>query len=95
MDDPKNKALHWLNKKWQGDKECPVCRHNQWTIGDAVELRPYQGGSVVIGGAVVPLIPVVCTNCGNTLLISAVVADALPDVAAPTQANEPETDVDE
>lgn len=87
------RAQQWIEEKWtNADKRCPVCQHNGWTIGEAVEVRPYQGGNLIIGGGVVPLIPVVCTNCGNTLLFSAVVANAVPDTPTPAEADKDEAD---
>lgn len=45
---------------------CPMCGKNQWEIGgDLVTATPVQvGGGVVIGGPVVPMVQLICTNCG-------------------------------
>ncbi len=76
------RAMEWLNERWQGQKTCPVCRNNKWQLGGLVELRPYTGGSLVIGGGVFPVLQVICENCGNTLLFNALVAGLLPPGAS-------------
>lgn len=39
------------------------------------ELREFHGGSMVIGGsALIPIVPVTCDNCGNTVLINGIMA---------------------
>lgn len=70
--------MAWLNDRWQGQKTCPVCSNNKWQLGGLVELRPYTGGGLVIGGGVFPTLQVICENCGNTLLFNALVAGLLP-----------------
>lgn len=70
------KAADWLNAQWNGPKICPICGKNNWTISpELVELRRFEGGSLVVGGgSVFPLLSVTCTICGNTLLFNAIVA---------------------
>ena len=71
----KDKAIAWLSKHWQGNKICPICAQNRWTVSDElVEIRPFKGGSLVLGGAIMPLMVVTCSNCGHTLLFNAVLA---------------------
>ena len=70
----KDTAIAWLNKHWHGNRLCPVCGHNSWTVSDElVEIRPFKGGAMVLGGALFPLMVVTCTTCGHTLLFNAVV----------------------
>jgi hypothetical protein len=43
IDDPgridREAAAAWLKARWRGDPECPVCRGNNWAIGErAVEV---------------------------------------------------------
>ena len=39
------------------------------------EIREFQGGNFIIGGTpIVPVLPVTCGNCGNTVLVNAIVA---------------------
>jgi len=68
-------AADWLNKQWKGDKLCPICKNNDWAISEnLIELRPFQGGTIVLGGGVFPLLSVTCKVCGHTLLFNAIVA---------------------
>ncbi|WP_412984686.1 hypothetical protein [Pontimicrobium sp. IMCC45349] len=73
-----DKLLKHLNEKW-GNRACPMCNSNSWTVNDTVyELRQFQGGNIVIGGGpIYPIIPVNCNNCGNTVLVNALVSQAI------------------
>lgn len=66
-------ARKWLNEKWEGNKLCPVSGHNDWTLAnELVEVRPFSGGGFVVGGNVYPHVMLTCSECGYTLLFSAV-----------------------
>jgi hypothetical protein len=69
------KLIKYLSDKWQG-KPCPMCGHAGWSVQDYVfELSVFQrGGLVVGGGPLVPVVPVFCDNCGNTVLVNAISA---------------------
>jgi len=69
------KILDHLKAKWK-DVNCPMCNHNQWSASEEVfEIRKYYGGNVVLGqGPILPIIPVTCNNCGNTVLVNAIKA---------------------
>ena len=53
-----------------------MCDHQAWVIGKNVfELREFHEKGFLIGpGPIVPIIPVTCSNCGNTVLINAFIA---------------------
>lgn len=74
----KKKFLTWLQSQWVGPKNCPICQKNQWAIGDAVgEIREYNKEGFILGGpnsSSYPNICVVCTTCGYTMLINAIVS---------------------
>jgi ribosomal protein S27AE len=69
------KLVNHLNEKWKG-RTCPMCGGGPWNASDmAFELREFNEGNLVVGGVpITPVIPVTCSNCGNTILINAVVA---------------------
>ncbi len=69
------KLLEHLQAKWQ-TTPCPMCKARQWNIQErSFELREFHGGNMVLGGGpIIPVVPVVCTNCGNTILINSLVA---------------------
>lgn len=68
-----SKLIEHLKAKWQ-NRPCPMCGQGNWTVQDKVfELREFHDGAMVIGGsALVPIVPVTCANCGNTVLINAI-----------------------
>lgn len=73
------KLLQHLEDKWK-DKSCPMCGHLDWTLKDTIsEIRDFSGGGLIIGRGqpLVPVIPVTCNYCGNTVLINAIVAGIL------------------
>ena len=70
--------LKELNSKWLLDKTCPICGSNNWTVApDPQQLMRFAGGSLVVGGAVIPVVAVTCTNCGYTRLFNPLVLGAL------------------
>jgi hypothetical protein len=61
-----------------------MCGSGPWSVQDKVfQLTEFHEGSVIIGGPVVPVIPVTCGNCGHTVLVNAIVA-GLMSPQAPT-----------
>ena len=63
--------INSLNKMWQ-DKQCPICKNNNWAVGDKLaELREFHQGGLTIGGQVYPLVTLTCNVCGYTLLFNA------------------------
>ena len=69
------KLIGHLKQKWGGQK-CPMCHQGKWSVQDNVyELRGFHGGSMVFGGsALIPIVPVTCDNCGNTILVNGIMA---------------------
>jgi predicted nucleic-acid-binding Zn-ribbon protein len=68
--------FHKIVEALQGrfKEECPSCAHKNFTVQDGlVMLGVQQQLGIVIGGPTLPCIPVVCTNCGFTLLFNAIV----------------------
>jgi predicted nucleic-acid-binding Zn-ribbon protein len=69
----RRRALAWMTEKWVGERTCPICQTNNWTIGDIVELRPYEGGNLIVGSTrgLFPAFQVICDYCGYTHLVNA------------------------
>lgn len=69
------KLIQHLKTKWAG-RNCPLCNKGNWNVSDKVyELREFHGGNLIIGGTpIVPVLPVTCDNCGNTILVNSIVA---------------------
>lgn len=72
--------IKFLNERWQGAR-CPLCGNSGWNITDKYfELREFNDGNLVIGGpnnAIIPVIPVTCKHCGNTVFINALTTGLL------------------
>ena len=78
MADTRERIAAFLNEKWQGRKNCPICQNNKWEISDKpAELREYSQGGLVVGGPVYPLVVLTCRVCGHTLLFNAIVMDVV------------------
>lgn len=61
-----------IAERWKAPVACAVCDENNWSVGEEVlELREFHGGNMVVGNsAIVPITPVTCSNCGNTVLFN-------------------------
>ncbi len=72
------KFINHLKEKW-GGRPCPQCGVGNWGVSDTVyELREFNQGNFVIGGVpIMPVIPVTCNNCGNTILVNAMLSGAI------------------
>jgi len=69
------KLVAYVQSKWKAPYRCASCEANQWSVPDELfQLMQYTPGSIAIGGPVIPFAPVTCTNCGNTILINAIIA---------------------
>jgi hypothetical protein len=93
----RERLRHWLEEHWgteEGKGACPMCGTNSWTLGDAAELRAYEEGVLHIGGRVYPVMPVVCVNCGNTVLINAILAGVLQPDTEPESDTEAKSDTE-
>lgn len=54
---------------------CPLCGNQKWVItGDVFQVSDYKKKGDRSGGAILPVVPIICTNCGNILFINALVA---------------------
>ncbi len=72
----RNKFLEFLKEKWQG-RPCPMCQVGNWSVQEKIfELREFHGGGLqlVAGSPILPIIPITCDNCGNTILVNAIVS---------------------
>ena len=59
---------------------CPLCANTKWSISSTMfHLFEFNEGNIIIGGdqTSYPVVPIVCTNCGNTYFINALVAGLL------------------
>lgn len=84
-EDQKRKVEAWIHSRASLIGKCPICASRSWTlIEHFVDLPIYRGGRIVVaGGPSYPNVAIVCTNCGNTNLINAVISGILVDEASP------------
>lgn len=70
--------LTHLRNKW-ADRSCPLCGVGNWNVSDSVyELREFHEGNIVLGGGpIIPVVPVTCSNCGNTIMVNAILSGAV------------------
>ena len=67
-------ARKWLKAEWKS-WACPFSGHTNWELGDTlVQTTAFAGGGLVVGGPVYPMIIIICSGCGNTVLINAIKA---------------------
>jgi hypothetical protein len=69
-----------LKKTWHEPRNCPICHKNDWAIMDKIyEIREFHGGGFVIGGgAILPVICIVCKICGYTIFFNAILLGIVP-----------------
>jgi len=73
----RDKIIEHLKGKWK-DAKCPMCNEAIWEVVSTIYSPPqFAKGGVVLGGEVIPTVPVVCTNCGFTAWVNAMVAGIL------------------
>jgi hypothetical protein len=52
-----------------------MCGGGPWNVQDSTfQLTEFNEGNMVIGGPVIPVIPIICTNCGYVALVNAISA---------------------
>lgn len=64
------KAIKHIKDKWV-THDCGLCNKNDWDISDDI-FKLYRDDM-----ATMPFVTVICTNCGNTVLINAIVAEII------------------
>jgi hypothetical protein len=75
----------YINQKWKSG--CACCGAKNFISPDqAYQLMGFDPSvGLNIGGPIVPVLPITCANCGNTILLNAIIAGVLPPApAAPT-----------
>ena len=72
--------INHINTHWK-NQICPMCGGRAWNLSEKIfELREFNDGNFVLGGpnsSIMPVIPVTCDNCGNTIFINALSANLI------------------
>lgn len=72
------KVVEHLRKTWGHNRTCPLCSKGPWQIQDKFfQLLEFTGGGLTVGGPVIPVVPITCANCGNTVLVNALRAGVI------------------
>jgi predicted nucleic-acid-binding Zn-ribbon protein len=79
------RALTWITSHWPSPQICPICGSQSWAINDLVEMRPYRGGALIMGGPLYVMVPVMCQVCSYTLFFNAVTSGVLAQVSPPPE----------
>ena len=75
------KLIPIINEKWL-KKECSLCGSNDWNIGDdiMVLMSVNDNKSINIGGKTMPVIAIICNNCGNIVFVNPLVIDCVDEM---------------
>jgi hypothetical protein len=69
-------AIDWVRSKLP-ELRCPLCKHPDFIIGELLAAPIVKNNQINLAKAA-PLVPLVCNNCGHTLLFSAIVMGLVP-----------------
>ena len=83
-----HKLIAFLEEKWGPARKCPMCGAAHWQIADRLYMVGEYVKHVLSPYSVVPVVPVTCTNCGNTLFVNASIADVCDFAASKTDGKE-------
>ncbi len=77
-------VISHLQNKWGSQHPCTMCGKGPWNVHESTyQLTEYNEGNLVIGGPVIPVIPVICGNCGYTVLVNAILAGVVKHSTSP------------
>jgi len=61
-------------------RPCQMCGASSWAADNTPSaLLPYGDGDAVVGAGVIPVLPVYCKHCGNTVLVHSGPSGAIPN----------------
>jgi len=63
----------YIEEKLHGELVCPLCKQDHWDLVQNLVTTPiHTDQGIDISGRTYTYIPLICTNCGYTMLINAV-----------------------
>jgi predicted nucleic-acid-binding Zn-ribbon protein len=65
------KVENWLTSK-KLNPTCPSCGGRKWTPLDIISANTVTAKGTTIGGNSIPMVQIVCSNCGFVKLFAAV-----------------------
>lgn len=68
-------VIQRVQERTGGQKPCVLCGKTQWTIQEKFVAMSVSDDptAVVLGGSVLPTVPVVCGHCGNTHFLNLII----------------------
>ena len=78
-EEEKKKVEKWLSAKWRGHPaKCQLCGNQSWRLGEMVIAGiAYTPGRFVMGGPTYPLLPLICSNCSQTVFLNAILCGVI------------------
>jgi ribosomal protein S27AE len=67
-------ASDWLSEQWGPEwhkRKCPYCDNEAWILGDVLALQRALRWPTQSQGDVIPMLQVLCTRCGHSVLLNA------------------------
>lgn len=61
------------------EHRCQVCGNKNFTLSGVFIMLEYYGTKIFLGGEIMPMVPVVCTNCSNTIFFNAIFLGVVDD----------------
>ena len=72
-DSQRKLIIERVTSVWKGKRDCPICTSSAVrSIGNIVGVREFNEGNNCPGAAITPLLQVLCTTCGHTVLFNAI-----------------------
>ena len=70
-----------INAKMDKKPTCPMCGYNIWTIASGYVVASASKHPTTVGTAknVFPMVPMICSNCGNTQLFNLAILGFTPN----------------
>jgi predicted nucleic-acid-binding Zn-ribbon protein len=65
------KVQNWLTSK-KLNPTCPSCGGRKWTPVEIISANTVTAKGTTIGGNTIPMVQIVCSNCGFVKLFAAV-----------------------
>jgi hypothetical protein len=73
-------AVAWLKKHSPEGTTCPLCKNNGWIIPGHLVTPVVHSGGVILGGTPnYPQFMAVCTTCGYTIYMNAVLSGIMEE----------------
>lgn len=71
---------NWLHSRTQLIGKCAICGERKWVVLDnLLEVKPFPDESMWGTGPVYTYVGLMCSNCGNTHFLNAVLSGVLKD----------------